>query len=152
MSGRFHYTTYVRASRETVWDALTDSRFTQAYWFGTRQESEWQTGAKWSLVAPDGRIADSGTILEATHPGKLVILWIDELHPSLRDEGPSRVSYILEEIGSATKLTVIQEIEKEQSNTLAAMSEGWPHLLASLKTLLETGTPLAETRDWPKGL
>ena len=57
----------------------------------------------------------------------------------------------MEVVGESVKLTVLHEIERPESKLIQAVSNGWPHLLASLKSMLETGEPLAETRTWPKG-
>ena len=63
-----------------------------------------------------------------------------------------RLTYELEEQGKSVKLTVIHEIDKPDSKLIEAVSSGWPHLLASLKSLLETGESLEETRRWPEGV
>ncbi|YCI06542.1 SRPBCC family protein (plasmid) [Ensifer sp. D2-11] len=152
MKERFTYSTYIRCSPDVLWQALTAQEVTRQYWAGTWQESDWSRGSPWRLVAPDGRTADSGEVLEADRPNKLVISWRDELHEELRQEGHSKVSYVIEEIGTSVKLTVIQESEVENSVAIAAMSKGWPHLFASVKSLLETGYPLEETRAWPADL
>lgn len=48
------------------------------------------------------------------------------------------------------KLTLTHEMPVDNSKLIGAVSEGWPHILASLKTLLETGAPLPGTSDWPE--
>ena len=68
----------------------------------------------------------------------------------MRAEGYSRLTYELEQQGESVKLTVIHEIDKPGSKLIQAVSGGWPHILASLKSLLETGESLEETRRWPK--
>jgi len=102
-------------------------------------------------MIPDGRVADSGSVVEADYPRKLVIRWQNEFQPDLKAEGPALVTYLLEPAGSAVKLTLIEEIGIPNSKLIDAMSQGWPHLLASLKSLLETGTPLVESTKWPEG-
>src|SRR4030095_13880618 len=103
-------------------------------------------------MIPDGRTADSGEILEIEPPRKLVLTWRNEFMPELQAEGHSRVTYELEQVGESVKLTVIHEMDKPESKLIEAVSSDWPHILASLKSLLETGESLAETRHWPKGL
>ena len=71
--------------------------------------------------------------------------------PELRAEGYSRLTYELERKGESVKLTVIHEMDKPGSKLIEMTSGGWPMILASLKSLLETGQPLEETRRWPKG-
>jgi uncharacterized protein YndB with AHSA1/START domain len=151
-SSRFVYVTYIRTTPEKLWQALLDPEFTRQYWVGTSQESEWKLGASWRLMIPDGRVADAGEILEIEPPRRLVMSWRNEFKPELREEGPSRLTYELEPMGKSVKLTVIHEHDKPDSKFIAAVSQGWPHLLASLKSLLETGESLEETRQWPKGI
>jgi uncharacterized protein YndB with AHSA1/START domain len=81
-----------------------------------------------------------------------VLKWRNEFRPELKAEGYSRLSYELEQVGQSVKLTVIHEMDKPESKFIQAVSDGWPHILASLKSLLETGESLAETRHWPKNL
>jgi hypothetical protein len=42
-------------------------------------------------------------------------------------------------------------MDKPDSKFLEAVSGGWPMILASLKSLLETGESLVETRKWAEG-
>jgi uncharacterized protein YndB with AHSA1/START domain len=147
----FIYVTYIRAPQDKVFAALTQPEFTKAYWAGTWQVSDWTPGASWRLMIPDGRIGDIGKILEIDPPNKLVIEWSIDFQPDLKAEGPTVVTYLLEQQGSAVKLTLTQETPVKASKIIAAMSEGWPHLLASLKSMLETGEPLIESTRWPEG-
>ncbi len=148
---RFVYVTYIRSTPEKVWAALTQPEFTKRYWAGTHQVSDWRPGSDWRLMIPDGRVGDIGKILEVDYPKKLVIHWAIDFQPELKAEGPTRVAYLLEEVGTSVKLTLIQETDVPDSKILGAMSEGWPHLFASLKSLLETGEPLIESTKWPEG-
>jgi hypothetical protein len=79
-----------------------------------------------------------------------VLKWRNGFKPELKTEGYSRLTYELEQNGSSMKLTVIHEMDKTESKFIGAVSNGWPHILASLKSLLETGESLVETRTWPK--
>ena len=99
---------------------------------------------------PDERVADSGEVVEIEPNRRLVLKWRNEFRPELKAEGYSRMTYELEKEGNSVKLTVIHEIEKEGSKFIEAVSSGWPHILASLKSLLETGESLEETREWPR--
>jgi hypothetical protein len=103
---RFVYVTYIRTTPEKLWDALIEPEFTRKYWAGCYHESSWKPGSAWKLMIPDGRVGDSGEVLEIDRPG---------------------------------------------SKLIEAVSKGWPSLLASLKSLLETGESLVHTRNWPKG-
>lgn len=151
-SSRFVYVTYILTTPEKLWKALTEPEFTRRYWAETWQESDWKVGASWRLMIPDGRVGDLGEVLEYEPYRRLVLSWANDFQPELRDEGPTRVTYELEPVGDSVKLTLIQETDRPDSKLIGAMSEGWPHLMASLKTLLETGAPLEETTKWPEGV
>ncbi len=135
----FVYVTYIRTTPEKLWTALTSPEFTQRYWFGVRQEAEWQAGSSWRLVFPDGRVADTGEILECEAPKRLVIKWRNEFRPELKEEGYSRCTIELEPIKEAVKLTISHCIDRADSKLIAAVSGGWPSILSNLKSLLETG-------------
>ena len=151
-SSRFVYVTYIRTTPEKLWQGLTDPAFTRQVWAGTHQECEWKVGSAWKIMIPDGRVADAGRVLEIDPPKKLVLAWRNEFMPELKAEGESRMTYELETVGTSVKLTVTHEIDREGSKFIGAVSNGWPHILASIKSLLETGESLAETRQWPKGM
>ncbi len=96
---RFVYVTYIRTTPEKLWQALIEPEFTRQYWVGSWQESEWKTGASWKLMIPDGRVADSGEILEIEPQKRLVLPWRNSFKPELREEGSSRLTYELEPSG-----------------------------------------------------
>jgi uncharacterized protein YndB with AHSA1/START domain len=149
---RFVYVTYIRTTPERLWRALIEPEFTRQYWAETWQESEWKPGASWRIMIPDGRVGDSGEIIEVDPQRRLVLSWRNEFKPELRAEGYSRLTYELEAQGESVKLTVIHEMEAPGSKLIEGVTDGWPMILASLKSLLETGAALAETRRWPEGL
>jgi uncharacterized protein YndB with AHSA1/START domain len=149
---KFVYVTYIRTTPEKLWRALLEPEFTRQFWCGTWQESEWKPGASWRIMIPDGRVADSGEILEIEPQRRLVLSWRNEFRPELRAEGYSRMTYELEQQDDSVKLTITHEIDKPGSKFIEKVSNGWPHLLASLKSLLETGESLEGTRHWPKGI
>jgi uncharacterized protein YndB with AHSA1/START domain len=151
-SSRFVYVTYIRTTPEKLWQALIDPEFTRQYWVATWQDCEWKVGAPWKLMIPDGRVGDSGEVLEIDPPRRLVLKWRNEFRPELREEGYSRMTYTLEPQGEAVKLTVVHEMDKPDSTLIEKVSHGWPHLLSSLKSLLETGESLESSRSWPKGV
>jgi uncharacterized protein YndB with AHSA1/START domain len=144
---KFVYVTYIRTTPEKLWQALTQPEFTRKFFCDTTQESAWKPGAPWRIVTPDGAVADSGEVLEIEPNRRLVLKWRNEFRPEIRAEGYSRMTYELEPVGTSVKLTVIHEMEKP-GKFLEAVSLGWPHILASLKSLLETGESLEETRSW----
>jgi uncharacterized protein YndB with AHSA1/START domain len=151
-NSRFVYVTYIRTTPEKLWQALIDPEFTRQYWAQTWQESQWERGASWKIMIPDGRVGDSGEVLEIEPHKRLVLSWRNEFKPELREEGYSRLTYELEQQGESVKLTVVHEIDRPDSKLIEAVSGGWPHLLSSLKSLLETGESLVETRRWPEGV
>ena len=148
---RFVYVIYIRTTAEKLWDALRDPEFTRQYWAETYQVSEWKLGAPWKLMIKDGRVGDHGEILEIDPPRKLVISWKSSFLPELAAEGFSKLTLTLEPVGESIKLTVVHEIARDKSKLIDSISNGWPHILSSLKTLLETGESLVETRQWPEG-
>lgn len=149
---KFVYVTYIRTTPEKLWDALLKPEFTKQYWAGTWQESSWEKGSSWKIMIPDGRVADSGEIVEIDKPKRLVLKWRNEFMPELKAEGYSRCVFELEASGEAVKLTITHEIDRDGSKLIDGVSSGWPHILASLKSLLETGESLDATRHWPEGI
>ncbi len=149
---RFVYVTYIRTTPEKLWQALIEPEFTRQFWCDTRQDCEWKPGASWRLMIPDGRLADSGEVLEIEPGRRLVLRWRNQFIPEMHADGDSRLTYELEQQGEAVKLTLIHEIDKPGSKLIEAVSQGWPHILASLKSLLETGESLEATRRWPEGM
>lgn len=146
----FVYTIYIRTTPEKLWDALTKPEFTRQYWCETWQDSTWEKDSSWKAMIPDGRVADSGEVVEIDKPRKLVLKWRNEFRPELKAEGYSYCTYELEPEGDMVKLTVLHEIAVPKSKFIEAVSSGWPPLLSSLKSLLETGEPLEATTKWPK--
>ena len=150
---QFVYVTYIRSTPENVWAALTDPQTTKKYWFGITAESDFKPGSPWALKFEDGRTADSGEILEADPPRRLVIRWRNEFKPEIKAAGWSRCTMEVELVdyypryaertvdgGKAVKLTITHEAETEAGAPLIeAVSTGWPKVLSNLKSLLETG-------------
>lgn len=143
---KFVYVTYIRTTPEKLWAALTDPQTIQKYWFGITAECDWKPGSSWRLKFADGRTADTGEILEAVAPRRLVIRWRNEFKPELKAEGYSRCTmeieiadYYPDRGGKAVKLTITHELEGEGTKLIKAVSAGWPKVLSNLKSLLETG-------------
>jgi len=138
------YTTYIRATPEQVWHALTDSEITARFW-GHAQVSDWAPGSRIEHVRVDGSgIADAaGVVLEADRPQRLAFSFDD---PSKTDDPTYEPSVVTFEIGryhDIVKLTVTHT-RLRTVNDLDAISEGWPTVFANLKTLLETGDVLPQ--------
>jgi uncharacterized protein YndB with AHSA1/START domain len=149
---QFVYVTFIRTTPEKLWRAMTEPEFTRQFWMNTTQESEWKPGASWRIAKPNGESADSGEVVEIDPPRKLVLTWQNHLFPEMNAEGFSRLTYQLEEQGDMVKLTVTHEMDRSDSKFIKAVSNGWPVILASLKSFLETGNALEATRHWPKNL
>ena len=148
----FVYVTFVRTTPEKLWRALMEPEFTRQFWMGTTQESEWKPGSLWRIAKPDGSAADSGEVLEIEPHRRLVLKWQNHMFPEINAEGFSRMTYLLEQQGELVKLTVTHEMDKSESKLIKAVSGGWSMILASLKSLLETGESFEITRHWPGGM
>ncbi|HEY4261708.1 MAG TPA: SRPBCC family protein [Schlesneria sp.] len=149
---RFVYVTYIRTTPQKLWQALIEPEFTRQYWCETWQDCEWKVGSSWKLMIPDGRVGDAGEVVEIEPGRRLVLSWQNQFMPELREEGFSRMTYELEQQGEVVKLTVIHEMNRPDSKLINGVSSGWPNILASLKSLLETGESLEATRHWPEGI
>jgi uncharacterized protein YndB with AHSA1/START domain len=136
----FIYVTYIRASAEELWQALTDPDFTERYWGGTRIESDWKVGSRVSLGLA-GREMDSGQVLEYDPPRRLSYSW-KVGHSGFENEAASRVTFEIKPIGEQVQLKLIHDDFEPGSKVFEAVSTGWPMLMASLKSMLETGRVL----------
>ena len=142
----FVYVTYIRTTPEKLWSALTDRDFMKRYWFGMHCESEWTEGSAWRMVRTDGSTCDAGTIVESDPPHRLVIRWRHVDRPELEAEGESLCTMELAAAGPAVKLSVTHTTEREHSKFIEAVSGGWPKILSNLKSLLETGSVVVESK------
>ncbi len=138
---RHVFTTFIRATPEAVWRALTDSDFTTRYWYGSTVHSDWTAGAPWELRT-NGQAGIAGEVLEADPPRRLVMTYKQVWGGG--DDVPSRVTFEIDPAGPGLqKLTLVHETEPGTSTQIADAAAGWPFILAGLKTLLETGQPMA---------
>jgi uncharacterized protein YndB with AHSA1/START domain len=138
----FVYVSYIETTPEKLWEALTGSEFSRRYWFGTDVKSDWKVGSPFALVV-NGTTTDIGEILEADRPQRLSYTFQHVLNDELRNERPSKVVFNIERHGNFVKLTLTHEDFAEGSRLLDGISKGWPAILSSLKSMLETGTALA---------
>ena len=139
---RHVFATFIRATPEAIWRALTVSDFTTRYWYGSTVHSDWSAGAPWELRTAGGQVGITGEVLEADAPHRLVVTYKQAWGGG--DEPPSRVTYEIEAAGPGVqKLTLVHETEPGSSTQIADVAAGWPFILAGLKTLLETGEPLS---------
>jgi uncharacterized protein YndB with AHSA1/START domain len=135
----FVYVTFIRTTPEKLWSALTDPSQMKEYWFGMQFQTEWRKGAQWQMIFPDGRVADTGEILELDRPKRIQLRWRNEFKPELKAEGFALCTIELERYGDAVRLSIAHSIERADSKFIQAVSGGWPKILSNLKSLLETG-------------
>jgi uncharacterized protein YndB with AHSA1/START domain len=153
----FVYTTYIRTTPERLWHALTEPSFTRRWW-QTTFETDWSVGSPMTWDNNGIVIADPEQIVLESDPyRRLVYTWHtftpefsermdDELLAKLSGERRSRVAFDIEPVGDMAKLTVVHDDFEPGSTAATMVRNGWPIYLSSLKTLLETGEPLASTR------
>ena len=137
------YTVFIRAPREKVWDAITRPEFTHKYFFGSEPTSTWEPGARllWTEHGTGRELVD-GEVVEYDKPRRLVHTWIVKYDAALTAEGPSRVTYELEETDGVTRLTAVHDNFAAGSKVYDNVAGGWMLVLSGLKTLVETGSPL----------
>jgi len=140
----FIYVTYIRTTPEKLWEALTSWEFTKQYW--AQLESDWRPG---KLTFAEGRTADAGEVLESDPPRRLVLKWRNEFRPELKADGYTLCTFDVEPEGEMVRLTVTHEAERPHK-LIEAVSQGWPRVLSSLKSLLETGKGLPRIEAPPR--
>ena len=143
----FVYMTVIAAPPEDVWKGLTNPEFTRQYWHKTRVRSDYETGSNIEFLNEDDSVGVAGEILRSDPPKELAYTWqFTGADSAAKDDPPSRVTFKLEALNVGTRLTVIHDQLVEGTQTAAMISFGWPHVIAGLKTLLETGTAVDFTR------
>jgi uncharacterized protein YndB with AHSA1/START domain len=139
----FVYVTYIDAAVEKVFSALTDPEMTRDYWGRARNVSDWQPGSRWEHQHYDDAsdVVVAGKVLECDPPRKLVVTW-----GKPQGGSESRVTYLLEEVFGVVRLSVTHD-QLDDPETAKRVAQGWPAILSSLKSLLETGNALPMTRQ-----
>ncbi|HWD72613.1 MAG TPA: SRPBCC family protein [Actinomycetota bacterium] len=150
---------YIKATPEAIWDAITKPEWTERYGYGGRGEFDLRPGGTYrgfttdamrSMGAPD--VAVEGEVIEADPPRRLVLTWHFVMDPELAAERVTRLTYEIEpRSGGVTRLTVIHDLEGAPKLALllsggmedVGAGGGWAWMLSDLKSLLETGEPLA---------
>jgi uncharacterized protein YndB with AHSA1/START domain len=149
----FVYATYIRTTPEKLWEALTNGDFSEKYWMGFRIELELKAGGKVRIVPPKNPEVfgdHAGKVLVCEPPRKLTYTFVMKDTPEVAKKrvSPSRVTYELTPMGEQVKLRVIHEnllpedVEKDPT-TFRGINNGWPAVMSSLKSLLETGEAIA---------
>jgi uncharacterized protein YndB with AHSA1/START domain len=137
------YVTYIAATPEKVFGALTEREVTRQYW-GLENVSDWKPGSPWKHQASDGSgvVRLVGQVVECAPPRRLVITWAFPADADNRAKH-TRVTFEIERVEDmATRLTVTHDELEAGSEMERGITEGWPRVLSSLKTFLETGKPL----------
>ena len=156
----FVYTTYIHTTPERLWQALTEPAFTERYW-GMAFETDWKTGSTMILHQQGVTVVDPDqVVLEADPYRRLSYTWhtftpewadamniTDEAHERLVAERRSKVTFEIEPLGEdQVKLTVVHDDLEPDGLLQSMISQGWPRVLANLKTMLETGDTLPDVR------
>jgi uncharacterized protein YndB with AHSA1/START domain len=136
------YQVFIKATPEQIWEAITKPEFTARYFHGARIVND---GTRHVSHGPDGDLWGDGPVLEFDPPRRLVHEWRSLYDPEMAEERPSRVAWDIEPMdGGYCKLTLTHDELEGAPKTAASVSgAGWMFVLSGLKTLLETGSPLA---------
>jgi len=136
------YEIYIHSTPERMWQSLTDPELTQQYYFNTRVESDWKSSSTVVYRNPQGNVDLEGEVLEIDPPRRLVTTFKPTWAPQVTGTAPSTVSWEIESIGEACKLTLTHAGFDQDSPMADMIHNAWIQTLSSLKSLLETGQPL----------
>ena len=156
----FVYTTYIQTTPERLWQALTEPAFTERYWAITF-DSDWKPGSAMTWHTRGMTIADPEQVVVESEPyRRLSYAWHtftpewaesldlrDDARDHLAAEPRSKVTFEIEPLGDQVKLTVIHDDLEPGGMTGSLISQGWPRVVANLKTLLETGDTLPDLQQ-----
>ena len=137
------YTIYIAATPEKVWQALTTAEFSRQYFFGNAVEIDLKIGGSYLVRMPDGSPHITGEVIECDPPRKLSVTFNVNWPALVEKLGPTLVTYEIEPAGNAVRLTMTEAHDRPiDDDILSGGRQGWPAILSSLKSLLETGEPL----------
>jgi uncharacterized protein YndB with AHSA1/START domain len=139
---QFVYVAYISTSPEKLWNALIDPNVTAKYW-QHENVSDWKPGSTWEHRSADKErtLRLVGKVIEVSSPRRLVLTWAFPADAA-SEEKHSRVTFEIEPIGDVVRLTVTHSRLEPGSEMLEGITEGWPKVLSSLKSLMEVGRPL----------
>jgi uncharacterized protein YndB with AHSA1/START domain len=145
------YVIYIASTPEKVWEALTDPAFTRQYFAGFAIDVEPREGGAFLLRYPDGRVHISGRVVEWSPPRRFSCTWLVEGMQDFGELPECLVTYDIELAGGAVKLTMTEaHCWNVPDEILAGGRGGWPAILSSLKSVLETAKPLDIRMEPPK--
>ncbi len=138
------YSVYIKAPAERVWSAIIDGDDTARYYYGTHVRSTWEIGAPITYAYPDGSVAADGVVLEIEAGRQVVMSFTPRWDPEMAAEGPVRMTWLVEagEDGGPTRLTVTSALVPG-SQIESSFRGGIVFIVSGLKTMIETGEPLA---------
>jgi uncharacterized protein YndB with AHSA1/START domain len=138
----FVYVTYILSTPAKVFEAITKPDIAKRYW-GHENVSDWRQGSKWEHIkANDERTVELvGEVIEISPPTRLVISWANQSQAA-DPEAYSRVTFGIEEFNDMVKLTVTHDDLVVGSGMANGVTKGWPIVLSSMKSYLETGKGL----------
>jgi uncharacterized protein YndB with AHSA1/START domain len=137
------YTIYIATTPEKVWEALTSADFSRRYFFGNTVEVDLRIGGAYIVRTPDGALHISGEVVECVPHRKLSFTFNVNWPELIAKLGATLVSYEIEPAGDAVCLTMTESHDRPlDDDILSGGRQGWPAILSSLKSLLETGEPL----------
>jgi uncharacterized protein YndB with AHSA1/START domain/DNA-binding transcriptional ArsR family regulator len=137
------FTVFIRTTPDQLWRAITESEFTTRYHYGSTVDSDWKPGSPYRYDI-GGELQITGTVEEADPPRRLVQTFDARWDEKVAPDAPTRISWEIDEAGPGIcKLTVVHDGFATRTATYESVSGGMPYILSGLKTLLETGNPLA---------
>jgi uncharacterized protein YndB with AHSA1/START domain len=138
----FVYVTYIVSTPEKVFEAVTRPDVARRYW-GHENVSDWKVGSSWEHIRADDKrtLQLVGKVVEVSPPKRLVITWANASQAA-DPEAYSRVTFEIEEYEAMVRLTVTHDELEAGSGMANGISKGWPVVLSSMKSLLETGRGL----------
>ena len=145
MNGPRHaYEVYVNAPPDRVWQAITEPEMTRHYYFGTLVKSDWKAGSALRYDYPDGTLAAEGKVLEVDRPNRLVTTFSAVWDDDVKEDPTARVTWELTPVGpESTRLSVLFDDFPAENATFRSVQGGLSVILSGLKTIVETGEPLA---------
>jgi uncharacterized protein YndB with AHSA1/START domain len=145
------YTIYIASTPAQVWQALTSAEFSRKYFFGNTVEVDLRVGGAYLMRTLDGSLHISGEVVECDVPRKLTITFNVNWPELIEKLGPTLVTYEIEPAGDAVRLTMTESHDRPLSDDiLSGGRSGWPAILSSLKSLLETGEALVIKMEPPR--